>query len=392
MTTRFHCAAALAALFAATLAPRQGVAQAAAMFSACYVPGVGAIYMIKQQGLPSACLSNAHAEISWKDGGGELPDGAVLTVKLANGAVTTAKIEDLAITVEKLAVGAVTGAKLADGAVSSDKIADGAVSGVKLADDAVSAAKIADGAIGSAHIGDGQVTQAKLGADVVLLPGPGSVNAAMIATGAVETSKLASQAVTLDKFTILGPWSVLGRAAATQGQAHVMTASVDGQVLRRSAGSLGFGQIDDDGIANGAVTTAKLAPAARAGVATRTFGGFSVSSVAPVDGGFLALNAPGAGSFLLFLTGYALVTGDDSSVDVSLGTVSLGTSLGTIRAGVTEGTGTVSRRFPFALSSVLVASSSGPRNVYLTLSQPATDAAAAVSVFNLRLTAIFIPQ
>ena len=47
--------------------------------------------------------------------GGEIPDGAVTTSKIATGAVTSGKI----------ATGAVTTAKLADKVVTADKIADG---------------------------------------------------------------------------------------------------------------------------------------------------------------------------------------------------------------------------------------------------------------------------
>jgi hypothetical protein len=68
-------------------------AQAPTTFNACFVPAVGALYLIGLAGLPSACLGN-HVAVSWTEGGA-----------LADGAVTTDKIADGAVTAEKLAAG-----------------------------------------------------------------------------------------------------------------------------------------------------------------------------------------------------------------------------------------------------------------------------------------------
>lgn len=47
-----------------------GSAGAQATFTACYVPDVGAIYLIQRTGLPTACLAAEHQQISWNEGGG----------------------------------------------------------------------------------------------------------------------------------------------------------------------------------------------------------------------------------------------------------------------------------------------------------------------------------
>ncbi|MGH7615229.1 MAG: hypothetical protein ACREMW_14465 [Gemmatimonadales bacterium] len=55
-----------AALVAAIAGP---AAAQASTYHACYVPAVGAMYVIKLAGLPAACLSASHVEISWAEQG-----------------------------------------------------------------------------------------------------------------------------------------------------------------------------------------------------------------------------------------------------------------------------------------------------------------------------------
>jgi hypothetical protein len=52
------------------LAPGLASAQTPRTFTACYVPDVGAVYMIGETGLPSACFSDNHVQFSWVDGAG----------------------------------------------------------------------------------------------------------------------------------------------------------------------------------------------------------------------------------------------------------------------------------------------------------------------------------
>ena len=105
------------ALVLALSAPRGVQAQEAQTFDACYVPEVGALYLINLPGLPEECLSENHVAVSWTEGE-ELADGAVTTEKLADGAVTAGKLEAAAVTSDALADGAVTPEKLGSGVLT----------------------------------------------------------------------------------------------------------------------------------------------------------------------------------------------------------------------------------------------------------------------------------
>lgn len=127
-------------------------------FRACYVPQVGAMYLLDLPGLPNECLSTEHEEISWIEGNGP-PEP-----------VTTADIDDGAVASPKLADGAVTATKLAEGAVTATKLADGAVTGAGIADDAVQSHHVAMGAIRGDRLGLGLVQVLD---DVVVTAGGG---------------------------------------------------------------------------------------------------------------------------------------------------------------------------------------------------------------------------
>ena len=94
------------------------------------------------------------------------------------------------------------------------------------------------------------------------------VTAAQLANDAVETvaikdlnvttEKLADNAVTNAKLRDSAALSVMGRSANTVGDPADITAGLDGQVLRRSGTTVGFGQVVAAGIADNAVETAKI--------------------------------------------------------------------------------------------------------------------------------------
>ena len=138
---------------------------------------------------------------------GLIPDGTIVTTKLADDAVTADKIANNTITADQIANTTITEAQLADTAITGGKIANTTITATQLASDAVTTAKInagavtttelgadavdgtkiADDAIGSEHIADDAVGSAQI-AD-------GAVDAARLAAGAVSTAKLQEGAV-----------------------------------------------------------------------------------------------------------------------------------------------------------------------------------------------------
>jgi len=77
MSDRFPTTlSAIALLSAITAAPMS--AQERQTFRACYVPEVGAMYMIGFSGLPMECLSSEHVEIGWSEGGASVADHGAL--------------------------------------------------------------------------------------------------------------------------------------------------------------------------------------------------------------------------------------------------------------------------------------------------------------------------
>lgn len=81
---------------------------------------------------------------------------------------------------------------------------------------------------------------------------------ASISDDAVTTAKIENNAVTDAKLRDSAALSVIGRATNTTGDPADIATSADGQVLRRSGTTLGFGTVATVGIADDAVTLAKI--------------------------------------------------------------------------------------------------------------------------------------
>jgi hypothetical protein len=68
LSIRSLCLRAACASAAVSTTISSAAAQTPTTFNACYVPSVGAVYLIKLTGLPASCLSTSHVEITWTEG------------------------------------------------------------------------------------------------------------------------------------------------------------------------------------------------------------------------------------------------------------------------------------------------------------------------------------
>jgi hypothetical protein len=133
---------------------------------------------------------------------------------------------------------------------------------------AISSAMLATGAVGSTQLAAASVTSAKLGTGAVLADNISNLNVTTgkIADLNVTTGKIANNAVDNTKLRDSAGLSVIGRTSSTVGDPADIVAASDGQVLRRSGTSVGFGTVGTDGIADAAITGAKIS----AGTVTAT--------------------------------------------------------------------------------------------------------------------------
>lgn len=141
-----------------------------------------------------------------------------------------------------------------------------------LATDSVGAAQIIAGAVGDAELRDsaglsvvgrsanstGDPADIVAAADGDVLRRSGTT----VGFGQVATLGLADGAVTDAKLRDSAALSVVGRAANSSGDPADIAAASDFHVLRRSGTALGFGEVQAGGLADDAVTNAKLANAA----------------------------------------------------------------------------------------------------------------------------------
>lgn len=215
-----------------------------------------------------ADITAASDDLVLRRSGTAIGFGQVVAGGIASDAVTTAKILDANVTT----------AKIADANVTTDKIADGNVTTAKIANNNVTLAKLAQGPALSLLGVTGNATANY--ADIVATV-DGHVlrrSGTAIDFGTIVTAGMADAAITYAKFQNLDALSVFARSANSAGVGASVAAVNDGEVLRRSGTSLGFGTIATAGIAANAVTNAKLAQ-----VATATFKGRTSASTGDVE-------------------------------------------------------------------------------------------------------------
>ena len=197
---------------------------------------------------------------------------------IANDAITNAMIDENAVQALQINADAVTTIKILAKNVTHEKIEDSAALSV-IGRSANSPGVVADIAAGSDHhvlrrsgtsigfgeintdgIADNAITIGKMATDSVGTDeiAEGAVGISELATGAVTTIKIANDNVTHEKMEESAALSVLGVSGSSAAHVADIVAGSDFYVLRRHGSAVGFGAVQTGGIANDAVTSAKL--------------------------------------------------------------------------------------------------------------------------------------
>lgn len=239
-----------------------------------------------------------------------------------------------------------------DGSITTVKLANDAVTSAKIADGAVTSADIADGTIATVDIADGAITQVKLDAGVGFPPPDGSITTIKLANDAVTSAKIA-----------------------------------DGTI---AAADIGVGAVGSAQVADNSLTAADLADGAAGRMAMTTIGTVLNIGTTNTNLGSVSINAPAAGTVWIALTGYAVTFGDNTVVQVGLGTSAASLNLHSVQVGVLDGVGTQRREFAF--SPMTVASvSAGTTTFFATALKPSVFSAQLVNLAELRLIVIYQP-
>jgi hypothetical protein len=209
---------------------------------------------------------------STADGATVIGEGKVLTSMIANDAVTFDKFQDSA-SAGLSVIGRGTNSTGAFAEIAAGT--NGHVlrrSGTTLGFGTIASAGITDGAVVEAKIGAGAVTNGKIGA------------------GAVGTDKISDGAVTFSKLPQSSDnASIIGRNLNSAGTYAEIVATDPNLVLRSSdqgggITSLEFGQVNAGGIADGAISNAKLANTTGFTLkGKKTAGDGAVANLAPED-------------------------------------------------------------------------------------------------------------
>jgi hypothetical protein len=156
--------------------------------------------------------------------------------------------------------------------VTADVVAPDTVDTAMLIDGAVTDAKLRDSSplsvIGRPVNSTGDPSNIAAANDGEVLRRSGAV----LGFGTLATAGIADNAVTDGKLRDSAALSVMGRSANSTGDPADIAAANDGEVLRRSGTALGFGTVATAGIADDAVTNAKLANMADSTIKGRTSG------------------------------------------------------------------------------------------------------------------------
>jgi hypothetical protein len=271
-------------------------------------------------------------------------DEAAGTLRIAGlgtpgGYVKAAGTSGLLSSVATIPYADITGAPSAITALTSDVTATGPGSvAATIASHAVSNAKFRQSA-GLSVVGNSTNSTADV-ADITGVDGNvlrvsgtalgfGTIVAAGIASDAVTTIKILDANVTFAKIANGSALSVLGRSANSAGvQASITASAASDAVLRESGSTIGFGTIATGGIANNAVTLAKIATQADQTILGNGSGGAAVPAALTISTatGLVANATTLKNTFAIGLSGgQTLIGGTAASDSLTLSSTTNGT-------------------------------------------------------------------
>ena len=201
-------------------------------------------------------------------------------------------------------------------------------------------------------------------ADISAVAASGAVlreSGSVLGFGTVATAGIADDAVTNAKIRNSGALSVVGRSANTTGDpADISATAASGAVLRESGSVLGFGTIATAGIADGAVTNAKIRDSAAfsiLGRATGTAGAIAdMVPVVPGDAGqAFGFNTAGTALGFNLLTSVGLATDAVTTVKITDANVTLAKMADLAQARIIGRALTAGTGVPTALTGAQVA-------------------------------------
>lgn len=152
--------------------------------------------------------------------------------------------------------------------------------------------------------------------------GRGKFASGFVDTALIADSTSTTTGVTNAKLRQSSALSVVGRSADTSGAVADIAAANDGEVLRRNGTEIGFGQLASSGIADGAITPAKLNGAQ--------------SGSAPIYGARAWVNFNGTGTVAIRASGNVSSITDNGTGDY---TVNFTTAMQDVNYGVSFGCG-----------------------------------------------------
>lgn len=241
-------------------------------------------------------------------GGGGAPTSAQYILAATNGSLPNGRVLANSFSVEwDVSVAGQVSANLGSGVLpavigvaagyfaplvhvhAASDITSGTFGTSMIADGAITDAKIRDGAalsvVGRSANSTGDVADIAAGTDGHVLRRSGTT----LGFGTIATGGVADDAVTDAKLRNSAALSVIGRSANSTGDPADIAASADGDVLRRSGTTLGFGTVATAGIADNAISNAKIRDSAALSVIGRGANstGDPADIAASSDGGVL---------------------------------------------------------------------------------------------------------